>query len=449
MKRIAPFVFIAFTAIGLLGTPSTAFSQALPVVWDHTYGGAERDYANSIVALSDGGFAVAGRTSSKGAGGGDMWVLRLDEAGNVAWDHTYGGAKWDETSSIVALADGGFAVAGGTYSKGAGYEDMWVLRLDEAGNVVWDHTYGGASVDQANSIVALADGGFAVAGYTRSKGAGEGDMWVLRLDEAGNVLWDHTYGGAESDGAGSIVALADGGFAVAGYAESKGGGYEDMWVLRLDEAGNVVWDNTYGGADTDRANSIVALADGGFAVAGSTKSKGAGWNDMWVLRLDEAGNTAFAQALPMVNDTAIPLMVPNAGQILMSFPICSFSGHFGPWGEKCESSSETEKTAVRLYIDQSIEKIELNADNASIETDVWYYSIHSVKENDLGFTFNFVDKAKFGTYALANKFYVERDKVSLGWVIVGGELTYIDGADQQNIGKYFGFDIPVPLRVDE
>jgi uncharacterized delta-60 repeat protein len=308
MKRIAPFVFIAFAAFGLLGTPSTAFSQALPVVWDRTYGSWRFDSASSIVALADGGFAVAGETSqSRGAGGQDMWVLRLDEAGNVlnagpllwGWDHTYGGAQGDSAHSIVALADGGFAVAGDTESKGAGNNDMWVLRLDEAGHVLWDHTYGGAEGDHAHSIVALADGGFAVAGYTQSKGAGGQDMWVLRLDEAGNVLWDHTYGGSETDRADSIVALADGGLAVAGMTKSKGAGKRDMWVLRLDEAGNVLWDHTYGGANEDRATSIVALADGGFAVAGETDGGvvSSQWvADMWVLRLDEAGNVVWDHA---------------------------------------------------------------------------------------------------------------------------------------------------------
>jgi hypothetical protein len=168
-----------------------------------------------------------------------MWVLRLDEAGNVLWDHAYGGADEDLAYSIVVLADGGFAVAGhtdGGVVSSQWVADMWVLRLDEAGNVLWDHTYGGG---MARSIVALADGGFAVAGHTESKGAGKRDMWVLRLDEAGNVLWDHTYGGANEDRGTSIVALANGGFAVAGHTESKGGGDRDMWVLRLDEAGNV------------------------------------------------------------------------------------------------------------------------------------------------------------------------------------------------------------------
>jgi hypothetical protein len=123
-------------------------------------------------------------------------------------------------------------------------------------------------------------------------------------------------------------------------------------------------------------------------------------------------STAFSQALPVVNDTAIPLMVPNAGQILMSFPICSFSSSLG---QNCKLYSETEKTSVRLYTDKIIKKIELNADNASIETDDWDYSMHSVKENDLGFTFNFTDDSKFASYLTDKKFYAERDKGSLGW----------------------------------
>ena len=145
MKRIAPFVLIAFAAIALAGTVvwdrtygGAEWDEALPVVWDRTYGGAEDDVAYSIVALADGGFAVAGYTKSKGNGGRDMWVLRLDEAGNVVWDKTFGGAWGDVASSIVALSDGGFAVAGKTDSKidsNQRVADMRVLRLDEAGNV--------------------------------------------------------------------------------------------------------------------------------------------------------------------------------------------------------------------------------------------------------------------------------------------------------------------------
>ena len=238
------------------------------------------------MALADGGLAVAGRTTSKGAGKQDMWVLRLDGSGNVVWDRTFGGGEDDWATSVVALADGGLAVAGLTASKGAGNADMWVLRLDGSGNVVWDRTFGGSENDWASSVVALADGGLAVAGHTESKGAGDADMWVLRLDGSGNVVWERTFGGGESDEAGSVVALADGGLAVAGSTRSKGAGTRDMWVLRLDGSGNVLWDRTFGGGLSDWASSVVALADGGLAVAGGTESKGAGKFDVWVLRLD-------------------------------------------------------------------------------------------------------------------------------------------------------------------
>ena len=266
------------------------------IVWDKTFGGSEGDYARSIVSLSDGGFAIAGRTSSKGAGGGDMWLLRLDGSGNIVWDRTFGGSKNDYATSIVSLSDGGFAIAGYTKSKGAGDKDMWLLRLDESENIVWDTTFGGRYPDEANSIVLLSDGGFAIAGWTDSKGAGGRDMCLLRLDGSGNIIWDRTFGGSEWDGATSIVSLSDGGFAIAGYTKSKGAGSGDMWLLRLDGSGNIVWDRTFGGSEWDYASSIVSLSDGGFAIAGCTYSKGAGGLDMWLLRLDGSGNIVWDKA---------------------------------------------------------------------------------------------------------------------------------------------------------
>ena len=213
-----------------------------------------------------------------------MWVLRLDGAGNVVWERTFGGAEYDSGFSVAALEDGGFAVAGSTRSKGAGESDIWVLRLDGAGNVVWERTFGGTEKDAPLSVVRLSEGGFAVAGEAQSKGAGGRDFWVLRLDGAGNTVWERTFGGAEDDVARPVVALADGGLAVAGYTKSKGAGESDAWVLRLDGAANVVWERTFGGAGDDQARSAVALADGGLAVVGYTESKGAGGQDLWVLR---------------------------------------------------------------------------------------------------------------------------------------------------------------------
>ena len=136
-------------------------------VWDKTFGGSSDDSANAIVQTTDGGYAVAGYTNSKGAGGYDMWVIKLDASGNKTWDKTFGGSSYDSANSIVQTTDGGYVVAGYTKSKGAGGSDMWVVKLDASGNKTWDKTFGGSSYDSANSIVQTADGGYAVAGYTK------------------------------------------------------------------------------------------------------------------------------------------------------------------------------------------------------------------------------------------------------------------------------------------
>ncbi|ANJ67917.1 hypothetical protein A9404_11480 [Halothiobacillus diazotrophicus] len=282
-------------------------------LWDRTYGGSEDDAANAIVRTADGGFAVAGDIGSKDADQGDakgvgqgdatcanqddatcagnidFWVVRLDARGEVLWDRTLGGRKDDWASAVVQTADGGLAVAGGTRSKGAGKGDAWVIRLDAHGQVLWDRTFGGSEEDEATALVRTADGGFAVAGDTQSKGAGKADIWVIRLDAQGHVLWDRTFGGSENDWAGAMVQTADGGFAVAGETHSKGAGSSDVWVIRLNAQGRALWDRTLGGRKEDWATTIVRTADGGFAVAGSTQSKGAGKGDAWVIRLDAQG----------------------------------------------------------------------------------------------------------------------------------------------------------------
>ena len=195
--------------------------------WEKTFGGPLEDGAVTIVALADGGFAIAGLKTVRRPGG-DAWIFRLDQAGELVWETSPGGSWWDEADSVVALADGGFAVAGWIRPEGTlDDDDAWVLRLDKTGQILWERTFGGSEWDQAYSIVALADGGFVVAGRTESRGAGQYDAWVLRLDSNGGLLWDKTFGGAGNDSASSIVALADGGFVVAGGTESKGGGQDD------------------------------------------------------------------------------------------------------------------------------------------------------------------------------------------------------------------------------
>jgi hypothetical protein len=254
--------------------------------WSRTYGGPYGDWANSVRQTADGGFVVAGKTSSFSAVSEDAWVLKLDANGNVVWQKTYGGAGSNSANSVQPTADGGYIVAGQANPYWLGQGDLWILKLDANGNIAWQKTYGGgANGGSASSVQLTSDGGYIVAGYTVSFGAGGQDAWLLKLDADGNVIWQRTYGGSLSDGAMSAEPTADGGYIVAGWTASFGAGSEDVWVLKLDRDGNIIWQKTYGDTGQDVALSVQPTGDGGYIVAGAAANHGG-----WVLKLDANGN---------------------------------------------------------------------------------------------------------------------------------------------------------------
>jgi hypothetical protein len=267
------------------------------VLWTKTIGGSSLDIANSIIQSSDGGYVVAGRTWSFGAGHSDMFVVKLDSSGNVQWTKTIGGSSWDYANSIIQSSDGGYVIAGGTGSFGAGYDDIYVVKLDSSGNVMWTKTIGGSNYDVAYSIIQSSDGGYIVAGYTGSFGAGYADIYVVKLDSSGNVLWTKTIGGSSRDEASSIIQSSDGGYVVAGWTSSFGAGGYDFYVVKLDSSGNVLWTKTIGGSDNDFAYSIIQSSDGGYVVAGRTESFGAGYVDIYVVKLDSSGNVLWTKTI--------------------------------------------------------------------------------------------------------------------------------------------------------
>ncbi len=253
-----------------------------------TYGGANDDEAASVVALQD-GFVVAGFTNSKGGGKYDGWVVRVDAQGKKLWDKTFGGAKDEEFWSIVPFQDG-LVCAGSTVSKGAGQDDFWLVRLDSQGTQLWEKTYGGSYSDHAYGLAALADG-FAIVGGTVSKGAGNGDFWLVRTDAQGVKLWDKTFGGAQQDQATAVAALSDG-FAIVGLTTSMGAAGVDILLVRTDANGNSLWNKTYGGAGDEETWVIKSVGEG-FLIGGKTNSKGAGGDDIWLVKTDLAGNKVW------------------------------------------------------------------------------------------------------------------------------------------------------------
>ncbi len=313
------------------------------VSWQKTYGGTtDGDYASSIQQTTDGGYIVTGRTFSFGPGISAFWILKLDSVGNVLWQKTYGGNGRDEASSIRQTTDGGYVVTGYTESFGAGRENFWVLKLDETGNVSWQKTYGGNGRDGATSIQQTTDGGYVVLGYTYSFGAGYEDLLVLKLDETGNVSWQKTYGGGSTaEYPSSIQLTTDGGYVVvtprskdylilkidsfgniqwqktyggrdwesaSSIQQTTDGGYivatsysEDYHILKIDSFGDIQWQKTYGGSYRDIASSIQQTTDGGYIVAGNTRSFRAGQYDIWVLKLDEKGEIPDCNIMDISN----------------------------------------------------------------------------------------------------------------------------------------------------
>ena len=209
--------------------------------WTQTYGGADPEYGHSVIPTVDGGYAIAGYTRSFGAGNFDSWLIKTDALGNHVWNQTYGGLGVDGAYCIIQTNDGGYVMAGETDSFGAGNRDFWLVKTDRFGDHVWNQTYGGTNHDTGWSVVQTSDGGYAIAGYTRSFGAGSGDVWLVKTDSIGNHQWNQTYGGTYSDYGGSMVQTSDGGYAIVGETDSFGAGSFDFWLVRISMESGVAW----------------------------------------------------------------------------------------------------------------------------------------------------------------------------------------------------------------
>jgi len=267
------------------------------IQWAKTYGGSGEDYASSISQTQDGGYILAGNTHSFGPVVSGALVIKLDSSGNIQWAKTYWENSYSDyrVYSISQTQDGGYILAGDTYSFGARESDALVIKLDSSGNIQWAKTYGGSNYDYASSISQTQDGGYILAGNTLSFGAGENDALVIKLNSSGNIQWAKTYGGGWGDGASSISQTQDGGYILAGWTYSFSVGQSDALVIKLDSSGNIQWAKTYGGSNYDYASSISQTQDGGYILAGDTHSFGAGGYDALVIKLNSSGNIQWAK----------------------------------------------------------------------------------------------------------------------------------------------------------
>ncbi len=238
-------------------------------LWAVALGGEHGDGANAIVSTDDGGLLVAGYTFSFGAGMADIYVVKTDATGNEQWSRVYGGPGWEYAHDVASTDDGGYIVTGYT-SEGA--KDVLVVKLDADGEVVWSQTYGGDGVDVGMSVAQVADGGYLVTGYTTSFGAGQDDVYVLRLDAEGNTVWTQTLGGDGPEKGQSGMQTDDGGYIVVGATGTFGSGNQDIYLIKLNATGEESWTQTYGHRRSahpyDWGTTVRQTSDGGYIIAG-------------------------------------------------------------------------------------------------------------------------------------------------------------------------------------
>ncbi len=290
-------------------------------IWSKTYGGSKLDYLTTMVPAGNGAYLLGGRSASSDGdvtsgnkGGEDVWIIKVDTNGNKLWDKSFGGFNSESLGDILPTADGGYLLAGSSSSSDGdisdgnkGSADGWIVKLDANGNKLWDKSFGGSSYDVLMSALPTADGGYLLGGQTQSNNgdvsngpSGNSNYWVIKTDINGNKQWDKTYGGSKRENFHALAADGAGGYLLVGETESNNGdvrgdmrGGQDIWVLRIDASGNKVWNRTYGGNANDFVNTIIPAGDGNFLLGGQTLSDNLdvtdgnnGSTDWWLLKID-------------------------------------------------------------------------------------------------------------------------------------------------------------------
>jgi len=282
-------LFIGIAVLSIILTVGNV--SAVPAEeWNRTFGGTSNDFAHSVLQTSDGGYILAGVTYSYGSGSGDAWLIMTDANGTHLWDRTFGRTGDDIVNSIQQTSDSGFILTGHTTSYGSGLSDAWLIKTDANGNEQWNRTFGGKDDDYAYSVQQTSDEGYILAGKTYSNGS---DTWLIKTDAIGNELWNRrfrTVGGR--DGANIVKQTTDGGYIIAGTTGYQGN--IDAWIIKTDADGMKQWNRTFIGIGYDEVYSVFQSSDGGFVIAGHTTTQD-GSHDAWLIKTDATGNESWSR----------------------------------------------------------------------------------------------------------------------------------------------------------
>ncbi len=299
--RFSPSISNSETAnlviVSNLGTDSDSLQgRGTPVsgaktTFERIIGSPQSDGGSAVKMTSDGGYIIAGQTiPSSNVDFPDVYAVKTDQDGKVLWTKNYGGQTSDQANDVIQTADGGYLLAGSTDSFGAGVLDGYLIKTDSQGVLQWSNTYGGNQDDVFHAVIPTADGGFLAVGSSIKPGTQDRDAFLVKVDNLGNEQWSQRYGGSGGENAYAVMQTADHGFIFAGSTTSVGAGNFDVYLVKTDSVGTQQWSKTYGGVDLEEAFAMDATSDGGYILAGFTSGSGAGGRDFYLIKTDNNGN---------------------------------------------------------------------------------------------------------------------------------------------------------------
>ena len=317
-------------------------------LWDRTFSESGSDMGYSVQQTSDGGYIITGSTGSVFTDY-DVYLIKTDDNGSELWTKTYGGTTDDCGKSVQETMDGGYIITGWTLSIGTSY-DVYLIKTDENGEIIWTKTYGGNYWDIGNSVQQTIDGGYIITGYTDQIDYDNGDVYLVKTDNNGDTIWTKTFGGQLKDEGYSVQQTFDGGYIITGVTEHSNtkhnvyfiktdengetiwtktfideydsygysvqqttdGGYIitgeisnstgfDVYLIKMDNDGNTLWTNSYGRYHIDIGYSIKQTTDGGYIITGKTLSANTGLMDVYLIKTDSIGITVSTTEIPFLN----------------------------------------------------------------------------------------------------------------------------------------------------
>jgi len=263
-------------------------------LWTVIEGGIDDDEANDVIETEDGYFVAVGTTRSYGQGSADVYLVETSPNGDTIWDDTFGGYSNDYGYALQET-DEGYILATSSASFGSGSSDAWLVNIDWEYEILWHNSFGGSAHDNAYDVQLTFNGGYISAGSTESFGPGDESFFLVKTDSNGDSLWAKVYGGTDKDRCMSVKQTPNGGYIMAGHTKSFGAGNFDWYIVRTDPYGDTLWTKTFGGIGVDECFDIQITSDGGYIIAGATRSFGAGNSDFWLIKMgpDLVGTEEF------------------------------------------------------------------------------------------------------------------------------------------------------------